>query len=332
MEMEREELKRRFDELLPRYERLKEEAKFILEEALQTRAIKVHSIQCRIKEFDSFLEKAERKQCADPFQAVHDICGLRVVCLFLSDLGRIAEAIRESFGVIAEDNRVERPDVSSFGYSDVQFVATMRDSYKGPRYDNIAGLKFEIQVATIAMHAWASISHYLDYKSDVDIPSELRRDFYALSGLFYVADTHFEMFFHAREESRRETVKAFKGSRLPVDAEINLDTLTAYLHWKFKDRIHESSRSLSDFVQGLIASGYKTIGQLDIAVDQGSAKPKKLEEDLRKETLKNESFALMDVSFAQIALSSVDAEFAKIIKDVMAHRAHEEPGTKELGS
>jgi len=329
--MEREELKRRFDELLPRYERLKEEAKFILEEALQRRAIKVHSIQCRMKEFDSFLEKAGRKQCSDPFQEIDDICGLRVVCLFLSDLGRIAEAIRESFAVLTQEDKVAGPDVSSFGYSDIQFVATMRDSYKGPRYDDIAGLRFEIQLATIAMHAWASVSHYLDYKTEVDIPSDLKRDFHALSGLFYVADTHFEMFFHAREESRRETAKAFKGSRLPVDAEINLDTLTAYLHWKFKDRIHESSRSLSDFVQGLIASGYKKIGQLDIAVDQGSAKPKKLEEDWRKRPF-NESFALMDVSFAQIALSSVDAEFAKIIQDVMAHSADEEQGTKELGS
>lgn len=43
------------------------------------------------------------------------------------------------------------------------------------------------------LNAWASISHYLGYKKESDIPAELRRDFNALSGLFYVADTHFAM-------------------------------------------------------------------------------------------------------------------------------------------
>ena len=66
-------------------------------------------------------------------------------------------------------------------------VAIMRAEYSGPRYDNIAVLPFEIQVRTIAMDAWANVSHHLDYKSDKDVPAELRKDFYALSGLFYLA-------------------------------------------------------------------------------------------------------------------------------------------------
>ncbi|MBI4489516.1 MAG: hypothetical protein HY694_10565 [Deltaproteobacteria bacterium] len=56
-----------------------------------------------------------------------------------------------------------------------------------------SAVPFEIQIRTIAQDAWASISHYLDYKKESDIPAQLRRDFYALSGLFYVADRHFAM-------------------------------------------------------------------------------------------------------------------------------------------
>ena len=263
------ELKEQFDELRPKYQRLETEAKFILEEALQRKRIKVHSIQSRIKEIDSFLDKVERKQCSDALQEIHDICALRVVCLFLSDLDRIAETIRESFAVVAEDNKVEGLDVSSFGYSDVQFVATMKDSYKGPRYDDLAGLKLEIQVATIAMHAWASVSHYLDYKTEVDIPSELKRDFHALSGLFYVADTHFEMFFKARERSRSQTTKAFEKEEIPVDIEMNLDTFIAYLRERFPDRKRADPKAVSELLDELRHTGNASFKDIEQAIERG---------------------------------------------------------------
>jgi ppGpp synthetase/RelA/SpoT-type nucleotidyltranferase len=69
------------------------------------------------------------------------------------------------------------------------------DNYTGPRYEDLKGLKAEIQIRTIAMDAWSNVSHYLEYKTPEAAPSSLRKDFYALSALFYLADTHFELFF-----------------------------------------------------------------------------------------------------------------------------------------
>jgi len=267
--MEKEELPQRYEELLPKYGQLRDEAKFILENALHKKGIKVHSLQSRVKALDSFLDKAERKHCKDPLEEIDDICGLRVVCLFLSDLDRIGETIRDSFAVVAEDNRVEGLDVSSFGYSAVHFVATMKDSYKGPRYDDLASLKVEIQVATIAMHAWASISHYLDYKTKVDVPSDLRRDFYALSGLFYVADTHFEMFFKARAKSLRRIESSLGRARALEDTEINLDSLGAYLRRRFPDRVHASPSDLSRLVWELTTAGHTSIASVEKTVEKG---------------------------------------------------------------
>ena len=57
--------------------------------------------------------------------------------------------------------------------------------------DNNKKFLFEIQIRTITQDAWASISHYLDYKNEISIADELKKDFYALSGLFYIADTQF---------------------------------------------------------------------------------------------------------------------------------------------
>jgi len=265
-----EELRRRYEELLPKYGQLENEAKFILEKALQQKGIKIHSpIQSRIKDFDSFAEKAARKQCKEPFEEIDDVCGLRVICLFVSDLRRIGKAIKDSFAVVAEDNKIEGLDVSSFGYSAVHFVATMKESYRGPRYDDIAGLKFEVQVATIAMHAWASVSHYLDYKTEVDVPSELKRDFYALSGLFYVADTHFEMFFKAREQSREQVAEEFSKGKPAPDTEINLDTLTAYLKQRFPDREHADPPFVSELLGELALAKHASIADIEQAIDRG---------------------------------------------------------------
>jgi putative GTP pyrophosphokinase len=135
---------------------------------------------------------------------------------FLSDIDHIGQVIRDSFLVISEDNKIEGSEVSSFGYMSVHFIATMKKEHSGPRYDHIANMRFEIQVRTIAMDAWANVSHYLEYKSETDVPSDLRRDFYALSGLFYVADKHFEMFFRSRTASREQLAEAFAQPNVPL--------------------------------------------------------------------------------------------------------------------
>jgi ppGpp synthetase/RelA/SpoT-type nucleotidyltranferase len=202
--MTEDEIKAEFERQHRAYSALEEEAKFVLQRALRQKKIKTHSIPTRVKELTSFLDKVKRKDAKEPFEDIRDIVGLRVICLFLSDIPRIGEVIRESFNVLSEDDKIEGVEISSFGYLSLHFNAEMRKEYKGPRYDAVAGMPFEIQVRTILMEAWANVSHYLDYKSDVDVPTALRRDFYALSGLFYVADSHFELFFKSSKDSSKQ--------------------------------------------------------------------------------------------------------------------------------
>lgn len=249
------------------YSQLKEEALFILEQALNETDIKLHSITSRVKALDSFIGKVQRKQSDKPFEEIQDVVGLRVICLFISDIARIGAVIRKSFFVLSEDNKVEGTDISSFGYMSVHFVLMMKDEYKGPRYDSIAKTPFEIQVRTIAMDSWANVSHYLDYKSDVDVPKELRRDFYALSGLFYVADRHFEMFMESSRKSREKMVRAFGKDEPPLDQEINSDSLAAYLINEFPDRARSDAKSISDLIGELSDAGIKSISDIDRAKD-----------------------------------------------------------------
>ena len=117
------------------------------------------------------------------------------------------------------------------------------------------------------MDAWASASRYLDYKSEQDIPTDLKRDFHALSGLFYVADKHFEMFFRSRQASVQE-VKTLSDSDLFLVQEINFDTLSEYLAKRYSDRDAASTTQISTLVASLRDRGFRTLGDLDALLDK----------------------------------------------------------------
>ena len=297
-----EKLIREFRTRLSLYGHLEGEVIFILKQKLAKTDIKYHSITSRVKELDSFLDKAARKELNNPLEEIHDIVGVRIVCLFLSDIERIGSLIREAFSVVSEDNKVEGADVSSFGYMSVHFVVSMKQTYSGPRYDSIAKLVFEIQVRTIAMDAWANVSHHLNYKNDKDVPSELRRDFYALSGLFYVADKHFEMFYGASTQSKRQMSELFEvaTSDTKANQEINLDSLSAYLQSTFPNRVHLDTKTVSILVSDLKEAGYETIGEIDRLVEQ-TKEAFQVYEDEISSTSKGRPFKFADVGVVRVS-------------------------------
>ena len=267
--MNLEEINLEFKRRQPLYKHVEGEALFILEQALSSTGIKLHSITSRVKTNESFIDKVNRKQVSEPFDEIRDVVGLRLVCLFLSDIHKISKVLRDNFEIVSEDNKIDGTEASSFGYMSVHFIAHMKKEYTGPRYDNIATYPFEIQVRTIAMEAWANVSHYLDYKSEKDVPKDLKRDFYALSGLFYVADKHFEMFYKTREKSQTSIHNIFETAspQKVANQELNLDTLKAFLDKRFLDRGKAATSGISEVLVELIESGYKTIGEVSNLVD-----------------------------------------------------------------
>jgi putative GTP pyrophosphokinase len=313
---DKEDVERRFRERQPTYKRLEDEATFVLGDKLDQASIKRHSITSRIKTLPSLLDKAERQQLNDPLSEMNDIVGLRVVCLFLSDIEPVGQAIRDCFDVIKEDNKIEGQPASSFGYMSVHFVARMKKEYKGPRYDLISDIPFEIQVRTIAMDAWAAASHYLDYKTDVDIPKELRRDFYALSGLFYVADRHFETFAKEREKALTIVEKKLTAPHPELDVEVNLDSLTTYLRSKFKDREHSvDEKNISNLVQELRDGGVVTIKQLDEIIDAGWDAFLRYEKD-HPPSVDEKPGVYIDIGIVRVLCSIASDKFQDARKDL----------------
>jgi putative GTP pyrophosphokinase len=249
------------------FSRLAEEVTFALQAELTAREIKFQSVGSRVKELSSLRDKAERHELTDPLLQVKDIVGVRVVVLFLSDLPRVEETLSELFEVIEQDNKLAELDPSSFGYLSVHYIAKLRDDHRGPRYDELQGTVFEVQVRTIVMDAWASVSHYLDYKGETSIPSGLRRDFYALSGLFYVADKHFELFVGRSKESQAQAGRDLKRVS---DPEANLDTVAALLEEVFPERSAAERDGISEFVEEIAPFGYDRIRPLESRLRAGS--------------------------------------------------------------
>lgn len=287
MPPDRELIKKSYDRLCPSYSQLVEEVRYILSKGIKTGEIRIGEIEARLKEFESFYKKIlMHKITGDPFEAIEDLAGVRVICLYRSDLAKIEDLIRSKFKVLKAEIMRERRD-RAFGYMSDHYIVKLAEHFSGERYDAIKPLRCEIQVRTVSMHAWATVSHHLDYKQEIDIPSHLKNDFYALSGVFYIADSLFEQFRDAREKSIMVLTESVEKDRFDLKQEMNLDSIQAYLAWKFPERQFEADddptptvEDYSDLIRELRNRGlgdYQKLNKLlDDSKDSISKKDPKL--------------------------------------------------------
>lgn len=285
------------------------EVEFAVDAAIRGAGIKSHLVTSRVKSVESLASKAKQKEIADPLDQIKDIVGVRIVVLFLSDLPRLDGLIRESFEVHSADDRIGEADPASFGYMSVHYVASLGQGHQGPRYDGLGGLVFEIQTRTIVMDAWANVSHYLDYKGSSSVPDDLRRDFFALSGLFYVADQHFEMLADRAGESQARAKADVRGETRR-DISVNLDTVQAFLSERYPDREHTGRGRIGEFVEEIVDAGYENLAMLDEKLDLGEDAFRRYERDLVATTGGDRPY-FADLAVARLSLALADQAYAK---------------------
>ncbi|WP_440558009.1 GTP pyrophosphokinase [Streptomyces sp. SCPE 10] len=246
------EIRKRFVENEVLYQNLRTEILYCLQKAFSApQSIKIHSITARVKTIDSFVEKVTRKSYTSPFEQTEDLVGARVVCLFIADLSGIKDVLHSTFDVASEEDKVNEGEASSFGYMSHHFICRLSAAHSGPRYDTIKEIKFEIQVRTILMDAWANISHYLAYKNEESIPADLVRDFHALSGLLYVADRQFQNLNRGAVHSAIQAEQDIIKSREILSSAINTDTVAALFRRQYPDRDRASEKLIAEFISEL---------------------------------------------------------------------------------
>lgn len=273
---------RRFIEQRANYEQLCIEIAYILSKRFKDREIEISAVTWRAKTLKSFLEKIERKKYDDPFKAITDFAGVRVVCLYLTDIKKIEEIVGQEFEVVEKVDKLTEKGADKFGYGAVHFIAKIGRGSSGARYDDLKDLVCEIQVRTVLQDAWAIIDHHLVYKNESDVPTPLQRKLNSLAGLFETADDQFE---HIRLE-RSSYLEVVRDSQVDphmfLSNELNKDSLSEYLEWKFPTLPRERHvNQIDDILGGIDRNSYRKLSDIDAAVELAKGRLKKVSTEIQ---------------------------------------------------
>jgi putative GTP pyrophosphokinase len=211
------------------YIKLDNAALCVLKEALKGKC-KIHSIESRIKSPLSLFDKAQKKNI-HPFKDIHDILGLRVVCLYLSDIEKIRQILRDSFEVVEEEDRTRNREPNSLDFG-INIIAKLKNPAE--KLIEIKDYLFEIQVRTMSQNAIAIISHDLHDKTNHPIQENLESELFALDDLLHVADSQFDILRKKKNKNSNKTRPwVFNWRQAP--ARIDTDILKQWsVKWKTK--------------------------------------------------------------------------------------------------
>lgn len=137
---------------------------------------------------------------------ITDIVGLRVVCLYETDIELVRKAIKDNFKVLSVTDKTKAllDSDNKFGYKGLHLDVQLKgDRSKLPEYKNFSDIQFEIQIRSIVQDAWSEVDHRLKYKKQ--IPETLQRRIVRLAALFELAD---QEFIFIRDETSKLIEKA----------------------------------------------------------------------------------------------------------------------------
>lgn len=210
------------------YEHLSASVLQISEGLMKKEGIKYASAVFRIKDADSLSEKISRK--GDKYQTLSDITdvgGVRIITYYADDVDRVAELIEREFEVDKENSIDKRKTLGAnvFGYLSLHYVISLDDRRaKLPEYENLGGLKIEVQIRSILQHSWAEMEHDMGYKSNIEVPDEIVRDFSRLAGLLELADKEFREIREKISEYESEVTEKIQSDQ--QEEEIKLDAVS----------------------------------------------------------------------------------------------------------
>lgn len=146
------------------YEKIKNSGEEFGEEADRN---PVEHIKYRVKSPRSAKEKLKKLELEDddntPLNNLHDICGFRIICTFISDVEYIINEIKKisEVKIVVEKDYINKPKKN--GYRSYHIIVKLPVDIDGV----IKEIYIEAQVRTIAMDCWASLEHQLMYKKDI---------------------------------------------------------------------------------------------------------------------------------------------------------------------
>ena len=134
----------------------------------------IHHIESRLKKPESIIKKAMKKNIdlteKGLTENIHDIAGIRVICNYVDDVYMVAQLLisQDDIKVIKMKDYIQNPKPS--GYRSLHLVLEI------PIFlaEGAKPIHVEVQMRTIAMDFWASLEHKLKYKTDNQVPEDIR--------------------------------------------------------------------------------------------------------------------------------------------------------------
>lgn len=223
----------------------------------------IQKISERIKDIKSILGKLKKKGINFTLEEVdkniHDVIGMRIVCLTMEDVKKVVELLIESlnktpgFEIIDMKDYINSPKKS--GYRAFHIQLKFKILYCGEEYT----LNAEIQVKTVIMNAWAELEHRLRYKfySLDNLPDDLKAEFEILKSQFdllahygEVTETMIAKFIYDVEKLKSK--KKTKVDKFDISKELSND-------WKEREKVYQKTEDVIKAQLHLIYENNKEI-------------------------------------------------------------------------
>ena len=132
----------------------------------------IESVTGRVKTVSSIIDKLQKKhiQMDHIVEEMDDIAGIRIMCQFTEDIGKVVDIIRGRQDMRIREEKDYITNAKASGYQSYHIILDY-DVYTAAGRTTIQA---EIQIRTMAMNFWATIEHSLQYKYRKGIPEDIR--------------------------------------------------------------------------------------------------------------------------------------------------------------
>lgn len=277
METKTDDMIRQYYDNKELYEELKDDLEDILTSILKRNSFKISNMSIRIKKEDTLKRKILYKKKYNDIKQITDIVAARIIVLFENDIDRLYECIKSNFDIIEYNDKRKKnyEDRIDFGYNSLHLLLKFTDARcQLIEYSKYKDIVFELQIRTILQHSWAEIEHGLGYKSQYEIPKEIRRRLTRISATLELLDEEFV----AIKKELEEYNNGIEHIEKVMKTDINVHSLIQYIHNskelnnifdnvinKYQIREYKDQRLISELrlVKRFHVLGYTTIQELN---------------------------------------------------------------------
>lgn len=202
----------------------------------------------RVKELWAILDKAKNRrfQIRETILELPDVIGVRVMPLFVREINKVAELIRENFEVVDTYFPQDKVSGNACTQSCLQMVFRLpEDWFVTPQMKKFKDLRVELQIRSIPQHNRSQVLSLLQYKQEPNIPRELKSSINRISALLELVDIEIERLLFERD-NYLETIPGIM--EMPDDYVLNVDVLRYILDL----HLPEANKSIKENYWGLL--------------------------------------------------------------------------------